>query len=919
MLKDKIVDYLKVQTAFFDFDSLNNTFTAEKIAEHFEIKRNTVSHHLMSAFQEDKIIKLNTRPVYFLHKEAFESQFYSVDKTIFSSISDLKSEKPKFNRKENLFSLIIGHDNSLSRSIEQLKTAAFYPKGELPFIITGESGTGKSYMVKIYHQFCIEEGLIPDEAPFVIFNCAQYADNPELLTSNLFGYKKGAFTGASSDQKGVFDSAQDGILFLDEVHRLSPEGQEKLFTYLDEKLIYPVGETNNGHKVSVRLAFATTEDLSSTFLTTFLRRIPIQIELPSLNERSNMERQELIYSFIIHESRKINKPISVSPTIINLLKGQSFKGNIGELKNIIKYAVARSFSRQSEAITLSLTVFDLPANSIGPVTALTIPTEEDTYIFDKDTNIMNLKFKRSSKQKAIVYTYNELLSIYDAGGTVSWEKMEKLVDTLLDTLFFDTKSQTNQELFRFITEFVKEVLKKMEEVHRIKFEGNSVYTISYYLFYRNNIHWECDSDKIVKQMDQLSHEASTRFGSSYQLASNVLDLIAKKLDLEIFEMDIIIFTLYFNKMSIVKTSSYSKGIIIAHGYSTASSIANVANRMLDMTIFESFDMPLETSPTEITNQVIKYVQTVDISNGLVILVDMGSLNDIYKALDTIITAPVVILNNVTTQIALSVGEGIKNKIPIDKMADKIIEENKLTYEIVYPMVEKPKAIISSCFTGIGTARKIMGLLEKSLPNELGITVLSYEFDKLKNDIVKLQSLYDILGVVGTSDPNLVDITFISIDDIIIGKGLEKMSILFGKNINEEQLIHINNQLIKNFSLETVINSVTILDTEKIIEKIELFIGYFENLENINIDDSKKISIYVHVSCLVERLIRNEAITTYKDIDLLKQCHEETLKNIKEAFSVIEEYYSVIIPDEEIGYIHNLIFLNTDVSMIDNSF
>jgi sigma-54 dependent transcriptional regulator of gfr operon len=116
---------------------------------------------------------------------------------------------------------------------------------------------------------------------FVSFNCAQYASNPELLAANLFGYVKGAFTGAQSDKAGAFEAANGGVLFLDEVHRLDAQGQEKLFTWLDRKEIYRVG-TAQGMPISLRLVFATTEDIHSTFLTTFIRRIPILVSLPDL-------------------------------------------------------------------------------------------------------------------------------------------------------------------------------------------------------------------------------------------------------------------------------------------------------------------------------------------------------------------------------------------------------------------------------------------------------------------------------------------------------------------------------------------------------------------------------------------------------------------------------------------------------------
>lgn len=143
---------------------------------------------------------------------------------------------------------MIGHEASLKESIEQIKTALFYPDGGLPVLLTGESGTGKSFLVNIVYQYCLEHDLLPENAPFVTLNCAQYADNPELLTSNLFGYVSGAYTGATQDKVGAFEAADGGLLFLDEVHRLSPEGQEKLFTYLDQGIIYRMGETNQGKK-----------------------------------------------------------------------------------------------------------------------------------------------------------------------------------------------------------------------------------------------------------------------------------------------------------------------------------------------------------------------------------------------------------------------------------------------------------------------------------------------------------------------------------------------------------------------------------------------------------------------------------------------------------------------------------------------
>ena len=268
MRKTELLAFLQNQTDFFDPDNLSEVFTASWLARRFAMQRNTASHYLNQLVAQDVLVKINTRPVYFLHKKAFCQQFYPLSRSEYASMAELLAESDRQPEQADHFSLLTGHDGSLRKPIEQMKTALFYPNGGLPLLITGDSGTGKSYMAELMHEFAIAQGLLAPDAPFVSFNCAQYASNPELLAANLFGYVKGAFTGAQSDKAGAFEAANGGMLFLDEVHRLDAQGQEKLFTWLDRKEIYRVGETAQGLPISLRLVFATTEDIHSTFLTT---------------------------------------------------------------------------------------------------------------------------------------------------------------------------------------------------------------------------------------------------------------------------------------------------------------------------------------------------------------------------------------------------------------------------------------------------------------------------------------------------------------------------------------------------------------------------------------------------------------------------------------------------------------------------
>lgn len=295
--KEEILLILQQQTAFFEPAINKEYFSAEYFSEKLELKRNTTSKYLNSYCITGELFKVLSRPVIFLHKKEFELHFFPVDKMSYDSISELFSYKNLVEK--DLFSAVIGNDTSLNRAISELKTSVDYPKKGLPVLLMGASGTGKSYLAEITCSYAREKNIICEDAPFIVFNCAQYSNNPELLASNLFGYVKGAFTGADKTTKGAFEKGDGGYLFLDEVHRLRYEDQEKLFTYLDKGYIYRIGDPKTEIYPEVRLIFATTESQKDTFLTTFWRRVPLKINLPTLEERSLKEKGELLYSFLI--------------------------------------------------------------------------------------------------------------------------------------------------------------------------------------------------------------------------------------------------------------------------------------------------------------------------------------------------------------------------------------------------------------------------------------------------------------------------------------------------------------------------------------------------------------------------------------------------------------------------------------------
>lgn len=353
-MKKELDDYLYELTMNLKEGS-DEAFSAYKIAESLQLNRSTISSYLNQAFREGELIKIKSYPVLFLHRRALENASIQIDKAEYESIKELFAQD-----RGNAIEEIIGANGSLKEAIDQIKTAVLYPHNGLPILLMGVSGSGKTFLAEKIYEYAKEQQVIESNAPFIAYNCAQYFNNPELLSSALFGHTKGAFTGADHEHNGLIEKADGGILFLDEVHRLSEEGQEKLFTFMDTGEFSPMGDTSIRRKANVRLIFATTENVYSAFLPTFLRRLPVIVTLPKFQNRPQSERLRLIDSFFITESSILDKELQVSYQMIDFLLNSDLEGNVGKIKNIIKYACGNAYVHQKNSQTIFVRLKDLP-------------------------------------------------------------------------------------------------------------------------------------------------------------------------------------------------------------------------------------------------------------------------------------------------------------------------------------------------------------------------------------------------------------------------------------------------------------------------------------------------------------------------------------------------------------------------------
>ena len=204
-------------------------------------------------------------------------------------------------------------------------------------LIYGESGTGKELIARAIHFNSIRK-----DKPFIAVNCA--ALNENLLESELFGYVRGAFTGASVDRKGLFEAAATGTIFLDEVETMSTNLQVKLLRVLQDMTFFPVGSTTPV-TVDVRVIAATNRDLTEAIKEKhfredlYYRLNVIRIDLPSLRDRAE-DIPLLARYFIAKYGKKLDKPIRrISDEAMNALISHAWPGNIRELENAVERAV----------------------------------------------------------------------------------------------------------------------------------------------------------------------------------------------------------------------------------------------------------------------------------------------------------------------------------------------------------------------------------------------------------------------------------------------------------------------------------------------------------------------------------------------------------------------------------------------------
>lgn len=830
----------------------NTNITERKITEilierGFDISRSAVSKILKSDEIKNRIYNHSSK-----NSETIEGNNSKKEINVENVLKINNSTE-----KENDFEMLIGYKGSLKEKVNLAKSAIVYPPNGLHTMIYGETGVGKSELANCMYKYAVRTGIKEKESPFIVFNCADYAENPNMLMSQLFGSIKGAYTGASENREGLVEKADGGVLFLDEIHRLPASGQEILFSLIDRGEFRRLGETNNTRKANVLIIAATTEDPDSNLLDTFRRRIPMVITLPNLDSRPKLERYDIIIKFFEREAIRINKNIIITKEVLYGFMNYKCKSNIGQLKSDIQVSCARAFSKNPDSSDKLIIDVDslrtyikesIKDNEDNLEFSFDRVNLEDTYIDINEINSNKMCLSEENIDEIYKYAEKELKVL--ESRQYSQEEIKNIFFERLDRKFNQIKKNNikeNRKKIHIMSENLNpETINIMNKVitvikNQYRFVNNGLYMVLATHIEEAIKRVRNEKNIINPSLENIKENMS----EEYDLARYVVTIIENiaKISLPEDEIGYIAYYIYKFCMNEETMDKKVKVVIVTHG-KVGIEMSKVVNQILGTMSTYGIEFPMDMPPQKGIEKVMQDIKALDFKNDILMLIDMGSLVILGEKIEEELGLRCRVINRVDTILAMEAG---KSAVIEGKNLDKIVEDLKKNkyYSIVSNKnykskdINKKDLVLTLCLSGRGTALSLKNRIEQKLLKEniesIEVKALGVIDDqKIEEKIKELEKEYRIIAICGTLETEINDIPFIPYTDILKGNGIDKV-IQYSKYEKEEE---------KENKLENLIYEELILDDVEGVSKEYIIDTLVAKLEDGEYVDSKYIlSLY----------------------------------------------------------------------------
>lgn len=902
--REEILQYVIRHTENFQENLDLQPFTASAVADEIKISRNLASSYLNDMVKEELLVKVGGRPVSFLHKKTLEKQYHlQIEQSEFDYPEDFWETLGSKETEKN-HSAMIGFSMSLNYCVSQCKAAIKYPGNGVPVLIWGEAGTGKNYLVDYLYQYALENASVEKDAPYRIMECTNSDAEEGRDIRKLFGS-----SGTGGREGGLLREAAGGILFIDHVDALSVKCQEMLARSIAKRAT----------EKDAKLIFASRKNPSIALSETLLAQIPVISFLPPLRERSQAEKRLLLMHFFEKEEKHLNCRIAISQSVYRSLLNYPFEGNLTQLKSCIKVICANAFLQSGmQGDELLIKKYHLPSELIS----FAEPEEESS---EEKNKIWVSDLAGQEDDTYLITFLKRLLEIYECyqrNEITEKELMKKCNDWLnefYDFIVYDKKYSNSK--IKAMEEITGKALGRVRKKHTIFLPASCEFVLARLLYVMTGenaslLRWMKGREEPIKAFLLLLQK---EYSTEAFLAKEMKRVLEEMLDVELKDINLIFLILNIKLYNRKLASASMSGLVVAHGYSTASSIADAVNKLIGKHVLEAFDMPLNTDVNEIISKIKYGFSRGRVSENLILLVDMGTLEELGTIISGFSSAHIGIINNISTKTALCVGEGIANGESMEEILKRTCQETQIEYRI-YDNALKEPAILFASEAGVPMTDRVLQIFKDSFPRDSKIKLVAVgDSDYFDMELDVLLSHYEILFVSGTVDPKIPDIPYIGLEDIITNNAMENMNHLLEKCMSREELVVFNEKLLQNFTLQNVLQYLTILNADKLLSYIKDAVDQLQRRMNCEFSVKTIIGIYIHVCCLMERLVTKTPIAAHENLENFVQEKQEFIRLLTESFEELTGQYNVELPVSEMAYLYDYIRNDSNVLAAETDF
>ncbi len=866
--KDRILDFIRLQSV----SGYSKGISTQDIAEALKIGRTNVSSLLNDLVQEGRVAKENGRPV--LYQLAQEEE----------------------NAEHDCFANMIGSDGSLQQAIRLAKAALIYPGNGLNTLLVGDQGVGKSFLAMLMHRFTTEAGILSANAPFVVLDCREYQENDAGLAEEL----------SLDNESGAICTAKGGILHIDNAQFLSPGNRCKIGQ------ICAFADSQPPQERTIPLLIVACDRSNKAAIEYFEKALPVTITLPPLTERPLSERMALIQSFLTLEAARAKRTIVLNAELFRcLLLYDCAANNILKIKADIKKGSAaaylREYNNKQDRLYLYITDFDpivrkgfLQYREHRAEIEQLIP-EDYCYEFSESTMEMSAidraKLLSGSLYDEINRRTDELLA---RGMTES--EVKTMLSIEYEALFHrywnaSVKQVVNKE--QLVNLVAPPVIQLVENfLNDAASRTGTVFPPS--VFYGLCLHVSAllknDSPRHSFSSQQISDIVELH-GKEYALALDFSGRFEKAFQNKLPLDEVMLITMFLSTETQPEEVVDKPIILLAlHGGHVASSLSDCINGVVGADNIFALDIPFEESPED------TYVALKDCvgrirrgTGGIVVLYDMDFIGQI---LDSIAQETGVQIRAMSFPIPLIGIEWSRRAVlaeDTDSLFSGMMQSLNL-YQIHFPRV-----IVALCTTGEGGAQELKSYIERyGKADDIEIVAMAgADREKLKAELSELQKRALPVCIVGTQDPKLFNIPFVSIADVLSCSTAVLPEVLRGKNREKK---HIDIQQVFDYLEE----QFEYADARKLRKLLPPIVEQFnESVISMSIDT--EIGLLMHIACSINRLCSGASTPqNLRREDIIFQ-HGEAYRTLRKELKPLEKAFRIIFPDDELANILMIIF------------